>query len=110
MCAIASGTLSVTRNRSRSVADTVPTVDHLPQQIRERLPVRRPHQHDRELQDLARLNQRQRFGQLVERAETAGQHDEGVRVLEEQHLAHEEVVAGDVAIEILVGKLLVRRA
>ena len=52
---------------------------HLLQQIGKRLPVCGAHEHDRELSNLAGLNQRQRFGQLVERAEAAGQTDEGVR-------------------------------
>jgi hypothetical protein len=43
--------------------------------------------------DLPRLNQRQRFEQLVERAEAARQPDERVGVLEQENLADEEVVA-----------------
>ena len=38
------------------------------------------------LLDLLRLNQRQRLAELVERAEAAGQRDERVRILEQQHL------------------------
>ena len=39
-------------------------------------PVRRPDQHDREVADLAGLDERQRLEQLVERPEAAGQDDE----------------------------------
>ena len=59
--------------------------------------------------DLAGLDQGERFVQLVERAEAARQHDEAVRVLEEQDFADEEVVTGDVAIEVDVRRLLERQ-
>ena len=55
--------------------------------------------------NLLRLDQRQRLGQLVQSAEPAGQDDERVRVLEEQHLAHEEVAAGDPPVEVRIGVL-----
>ncbi len=99
----------MTLSRLKSWAATAPCVDHLAQETDERHPVRRADQDDRKAGDLACLNQRQRLGQLVERAEPAGQHDERVRVLEQQHLAHEEVVAGDEAIEVRVRRLLERQ-
>jgi hypothetical protein len=59
--------------------------------------------------DLARLDQRERLGQLVEGPEAARHDDKAERVLEEQHLAHEEVVAGDDPIEVRVDVLLERQ-
>ena len=60
---------------------------------------------DGKIGDLAGLDERERLAELVEGAQAAGQRDKGVGVLEEQHLAHEEVAAGDRAIQILVGRL-----
>jgi hypothetical protein len=48
-------------------------------------------QDDRNPPALSRLHQREAFGQLVERAETAGQHDIGRREAHEHHLAREEI-------------------
>ena len=60
-------------------------------ELLKRAPVGVPDQNNRKIGDLARLNQRERLEQLVERAKPAGQRDERVRVLEQQHLADEEV-------------------
>jgi hypothetical protein len=55
------------------------------------------------------LNQRERFVQFIERSQSARQHDKTVRVFEQQHLANEEVVAGNPAIEVRVGRLFERQ-
>ena len=70
------------------------------------------HQHDRHHVHLARLQQRERLEQFIERAESAGERDQGAGALQEMKLAHREIVEaetqprGDVGIR----KLLVRQA
>src|SRR4051812_40605343 len=80
--------------------------DALAQPVDEAAPVRRADQHDRELAHLARLDERQRLEELVERPEATGEHDERVRVADEHDLAREEVVVlervGDVAVGVLL--------
>src|SRR3954470_17895855 len=72
-------------------------------------PVVAAHQHDREVADLVGLAERDRLEQLVERAEAAGQHHEADRVAHEEQLAREEVVAGELAVEVWVLVLLERQ-
>ena len=55
-----------------------PRLHHVLEQRQEPSPVGGPHQNDRVVQDLLRLNQRQRFVELVERPQPAGQRDKGV--------------------------------
>src|SRR3954451_23749465 len=78
----------------------------LAQPVDQPVPVGRVDQADRELVDLAGLDQRQRLEELVERAEAAGQDDERVRVADEHDLAREVVVelarVGDVAGGVLL--------
>ena len=94
---------SVRMRRSRSSWPIMPLLEHrVAQPVDEALPVRDAHQHDRELGHLARLRQRHRLEELVERAEAAGQHDEAVGVLEEHHLAREEVAEVDAEVDVLV--------
>ena len=100
---------SVTSIRSRSRALIVPAIRHAIEQVTERLPVFGADQHDRKVLDLAGLHERQGLRQLVERPETSRQRHEGVRVLEEQHLANEEVAARHRPIEIAVRRLLERQ-
>ena len=93
MCARApSLTLSVTSSRSRSLASILRA---LPAEVLKEVvkwtPVLTTHQHDREICDLPRLNQRERLEQLVERPEPARHGDERVGVLHEHQLADEEV-------------------
>ena len=83
--------------------------DHVLEQREVPSPVGRTHQHDGEVQNFFRLNQRERLVQFVERAETAGQRHECVRILEQQHLAHEEVPARDDAVAVSVGRLFERQ-
>ncbi len=75
--------------------------------IEESGPVRAADEDHREVPDLARLDERQRLEQLVERPESAGQDDEPVRVLDEHHLAREEVAELDAEIHVRVQALLV---
>jgi hypothetical protein len=56
--------------------------------------------------DLARLNQRQRFEEFVHRPDAAWERDECVRILEQQHLAHEKVPASNPPIEVPIWSLL----
>ena len=81
-------------------------LDHLLQQRAQRAPEVRVHQHHREVLDLAGLDQRGGLEQLVQRAEAARQHHEGVAVLHQHHLAHEEVAERDPAVEVRVRRLL----
>ena len=76
--------------------------------VRHRRPVLRPVQHNRKVQDLARLDQRERFEQLVHRAVAAGKDDEAFRVLGEHRLADEEVVELERKIDVGVEALLCR--
>ena len=69
----------------------------------------RADQHHGEVLDLAGLNQRQRFEQLVERADSSGQPDEGVRVLYSSIFRTKKCLAGDPAIEVRLRFLLVRQ-
>src|SRR5580692_968362 len=55
------------------------------------VPVPAADEDDRELGDLPGGDQRERLEQLVHRAEAAGEHHEGLRVLDEDGLADEEV-------------------
>src|ERR1044071_3207331 len=55
-------------------------------------PVVPAEEHDGEVPNLARLYQRERLEELVERAVAAGEDYEGVAVLDEHRLAHEEVL------------------
>ena len=72
-------------------------------------PVGPADQHDREVADLAGLDQGQRLEQLVERAEATRQDDEAVGVLHEHHLAGEEVAELDPEVDVRVHALLVRQ-
>ena len=63
----------------------------------------------RNLAALSGLNQRQAFGELVDRAESARQHDVRRRKADEHHLAREKVSEVDADILILVARLLVRQ-
>src|SRR5579859_6344743 len=55
--------------------------------------------------DLPRLGQRQRLEELVKGAEAAGKDDEAARVLDEHHLAHEEVAKLDAEIDVGIQRL-----
>ena len=59
--------------------------------------------------DLARLDQRQRLEQLVERPEAARQDHERVGVLHEHDLAGEEVAELDAEVDVRVEALLLRQ-
>src|ERR1700682_6013816 len=60
---------------------------------------------------LAGLRQRQDVGQLVERTEAAGKHDERTREVREPELAHEEIaeLEQQLARDVRVRPLLVRK-
>src|SRR5207249_586573 len=75
----------------------------------EPLPVLQAEQDDREVFYLARLDQRERFEQLVHRAVTARKHDEGGRILHKHRLADEEVAEVDGALDVGVEPLLERQ-
>ena len=62
----------------------------------------RPDEDDREVADLAGLDEGQRLEQLVERAEAAGQDHERVGVLHEHRLAGEEVAELDAEVDVRV--------
>src|SRR5690606_28838448 len=66
-------------------------------------------QDNREQRRLARLDERERLEELIQRTKPAWQGDETLRVLDEHHLPNEEEVEGDqfVVIDELVGRLLV---
>ena len=69
-----------------------------------------PEEQDRPHPRLAGLHQRQHLEQLVERAEAAGEADQGDRAHQEVHLAQREVVEleAELGRDVAVGHLLVR--
>jgi len=69
-------------------------------------PVAGSHEHDRELDDLPGLNQRERLPELVHRAEAAGEDDEPAGVANEHDLAGEEVVELERDVAVGVAALL----
>ena len=105
----ASAGASVTRTSSRSAGDTSPSSSI---RVRIQSSMRRPvggvEQHHREAADLARLHQRQRLEQLVERAEAAREDDEALRRLHEHDLARVEVLERQREVAVRVEALLVR--
>ena len=74
-----------------------------------RVPVVDVEEHDREVLDLPRLDQRQRLVQLVERAEAAGEDDEALRRADEAHLARIEVIERVRDVEVRIRVLFVRQ-
>ena len=99
---------SVSCSRSRSVGvDRAARDERLAHPVQQAGPVRGPDQHDREVADLAGLDEGQRLEQLVERAEAAGQDHERVGVLHEHRLAGEEVAELDAEVDVRVEALLV---
>src|SRR6185295_7541254 len=84
--------------------------DHrLREEVEERAPVVRSHQDQREVPDLAGLDQRRALEDLVHGAEPAGQRDEGVRVLDQHDLADEKVAELEEAVDVRVRLLLFRQ-
>ena len=78
----------------------------LPQPVDQATPVVAAVQDDRELREPPGLHERDRLEELVEGAHPTGQHDEAVGVLDQDHLAGEEVVKRDAAIDEAVGRLV----
>ena len=74
-----------------------------------RRPVVAAEQDHREVADHAGLDQRQRFEELVERAEAAGEDDEALGRLHEHRLARVEVRNVQRDVEVIVVALLVRQ-
>src|SRR5690606_871869 len=68
----------------------------------ESAPESTPHEDDREADDRAGLDERERFEELVERAESARQDDESAGVLDEHRLADEEVAELDAQVHVVV--------
>ena len=73
------------------------------------LPVLDADQDDRKARYLAGLDQGQGLEELVQRAESAGQDDEGLGVLDEHGLAGEEIPEVDAEIDPVVQPLLERQ-
>ena len=55
------------------------------------------------------LNQGQHFGRFIQRAESAGHHDIGVRVFDERDLAREEMAKAERNVRPGIVRLLVRQ-
>ncbi len=72
----------------------------------QRLPELGPHQDQGEVLDLAGLDQRRALEDLVHGAEAAGEDHEGVGVLDQHHLADEEVAELEPAVDVRVRLLL----
>src|SRR5712691_4431046 len=72
-------------------------------------PVRGAEEDDRKVLDLPGLRERQRFEQLIEGAEPAGEDDKPAGVLDEHVLADEEVAELDAEVDVAVQRLLVRK-
>ena len=105
-CAASCGS-SVSSMRSMSPGEIFasPSTRDCSQRI-EAGPVVPAEEDDRELIDLAGLDERQRLERFVERAEAAGEDDERVRVLDEHRLPDEEVAEVHQRIDVRVGALL----
>ncbi len=85
-------------------------LDHLrPDPLEQAPPIVAAEEDDGEVVDLLGLHQRQRLEELVEGAEATGEDDEGLGILDEHRLAHEEVaeVLGDV--DVGIGAVLARQ-
>ena len=82
---------------------------HVAQPGEEAVPVGAADEHDREVLDLAGLDQRQRLEQFVQRPEAAGKDHERLGILHEHRLAREEVVELDATVDIRVERLLERQ-
>src|SRR3954447_14007872 len=72
-------------------------------------PISTAEQHDGERRHLPGLHEGERFEQLVHRAETARQHDEGLRVFHEHRLAREEVTEVEPDVDVVIEVLLERQ-
>ena len=109
MISTASAGSSVTRSRSTSSGEIIPSARSRSriQSTRPR-PVVRAEEDDGEVRDLPRLDQRQRLEELVERAEAAREDDEALGGLHEHRLADVEVPEGQGDVEVRVRELLVR--
>ena len=77
--------------------------------VEQALPVLAAHQYERHALDLVRLHQREHLEHLVERAETAGEHDGTRAVLNEHGLTHKEVAEVHTQVHVFVEPLLVRK-
>ena len=101
MIATTSSGSSVIWSRSMSLSDDgARRQERAADPVEQARPVRRADQHDREVADLAGLDERERLEQLVERPEPAGQDDEAVGVLHEHRLAREEVAELDPEVDV----------
>ena len=99
---------SVTWSSSRSSAATVPSGMRVSRTQSSRpLQYCDPDQDHREVAHLAGLDEGQCLEQLVHRAEAAGQDHERIGVLDEHHLAREEVAEIDAQVHVRVLPLLV---
>src|SRR3954468_2084886 len=91
------------------LVDLVLTEHRRTQPVDQPAPVGTAEQHDGERRHLPGLHEGERLEQLVHRAETAGQHDEGLRVLHEHRLAREEVTEVQADLDVVVEVLLERQ-
>ena len=81
----------------------------LPNPVHETPPVRHTDQDDGEPRHLLGLDQRQGLEQFIQGAETAGEYDETVAVLDETGLAGEEVAEVHTDLDPLIDSLLERQ-
>ena len=106
----ASSGSSVTCSSARSPGEIIPSASSSPLDPVDHLaPVVGVEEHDREVADLARLDQHERLVQLVERPEAAREDHESLRRADEADLARVEVVEGVRDVEVRVRPLLVRQ-
>ena len=82
---------------------------HFSHQLGHIQPVLLPMNDDREIRDLAGLNQSESLEQLVGCSQSSRHDDEGVRVLEKKHLSHEKVIERDPAVQVGIRLLLLRK-
>src|SRR5215468_6063964 len=81
----------------------------LAEPVEQAAPERLPHQDDRHFARLARLHERERLAELVERTEAPGHHDVGGGEAHERHLAREEMAERQADILEGVAELLARQ-
>lgn len=74
----------------------------IPEKVDHRGPEVTPHQDDRKINNLPGLDERRDLEEFIEGPETARHDHERIRVLDQHHLADEEVVEGDFQVQVRI--------
>jgi hypothetical protein len=92
--------------RDVALADHTGFQHGFPRKLAQLIPEIEAHSYDREALQLAGLDERRDLESLIKRAEPARHDDEGGRVLDEHHLANEEMLHLDELVQVRVRFLL----